>query len=304
VVLIVLFGAALLAGCLAGLAAARWPAVDPTRTVGAAARGASKQGGRTRRFLRARIDADAATGLGLTLAVVGIVIGGIVLGVLAFLVRTSDTGLVGVDRSAAVWGAQHATSFSTFVLRAVTQLGATVTIVVLGIVLAVLEYRRIPSRSMPLFLLLVVIGQLLIVNVIKVAVARVRPDIDPLAAFSGKSFPSGHTTAAAAFYAAGAMIASRGRSLRGRASLVGVAVGIAVAVAASRVLLGVHWFSDVIAGLALGWGWFAICATAFGGRLLRFGAPVEAAQAAAGNPQEQDPAVEPAKTLDRTGGVR
>jgi membrane-associated phospholipid phosphatase len=301
VVVVVLFGAAVVAGCLAGFAAARWPAVDPTRTVGAAARGASKRGGRTRRFLRARIDASAATGLGLTLAVIGIVVGGTVLGVLAFLVRTSDTGLVGIDRSAAVWGAQHATTFSTFIIRGVTQLGATVTIVVGGVALAVLEYRRIPSRSMPLFLLLVVLGQLVIVNVIKVAVARVRPDIDPLATFSGTSFPSGHTTAAAAFYAGSAMVASRGRSLRGRATLAGVAVGVAVAVGASRVLLGVHWFSDVIAGLALGWGWFAICATAFGGRLLRFGAPVEAAQVAAGNPQQQD---EPARTLDRTGGVR
>ena len=39
-------------------------------------------------------------------------------------------------------------------------------------------------------------------------------------------------------------------------------------------LLGVHWLSDVIAGLALGWAWFAVCAIAFGGRLLRFGAAV------------------------------
>jgi undecaprenyl-diphosphatase len=41
------------------------------------------------------------------------------------------------------------------------------------------------------------------------------------------------------------------------------------------VLLTVHWLSDVIAGLALGWAWFAACAIAFGGRLLRFGAGVQ-----------------------------
>ena len=58
----------------------------------------------------------------------------------------------------------------------------------------------------------------------------------------------------------------------------GIAVAIAVAVASSRVLLGVHWFTDVLAGLALGWAWFALGAIAFGGRLLRFGAPVEAAE--------------------------
>ena len=59
--------------------------------------------------------------------------------------------------------------------------------------------------------------------------------------------------------------------------LVGIAVGLAVAVACSRVLLDLHWVSDVVAGLALGWGWFAICAVAFGGWLLRLGAPVEEA---------------------------
>ena len=42
----------------------------------------------------------------------------------------------------------------------------------------------------------------------------------------------------------------------------------AVVVAASRALLGVHWLTDVIAGLALGWGWFLLCALAFGGREL------------------------------------
>jgi undecaprenyl-diphosphatase len=59
--------------------------------------------------------------------------------------------------------------------------------------------------------------------------------------------------------------------------LAGLAAGIAVAVAASRVLLDVHWLSDVIAGLALGWAWFAVCGIAFGGRILRFGAGAEVA---------------------------
>jgi membrane-associated phospholipid phosphatase len=61
--------------------------------------------------------------------------------------------------------------------------------------------------------------------------------------------------------------------------LAGVAAGLAVMIAATRVLLDVHWLSDVIAGLALGWAWFAACSIAFGGRLLRFGAPAQPAGA-------------------------
>jgi membrane-associated phospholipid phosphatase len=45
-----------------------------------------------------------------------------------------------------------------------------------------------------------------------------------------------------------------------------VLVTIAIAVASSRVFLDVHWVSDVVAGLALSWAWFAFCAIAFGGR--------------------------------------
>ena len=58
-------------------------------------------------------------------------------------------------------------------------------------------------------------------------------------------------------------------------------IAIAGAVASSRVLLGVHWFTDVLAGPRVGLGLVrAWCAIAFGGRLLRFGAPVEVAERA------------------------
>ena len=114
-------------------------------------------------------------------------------------------------------------------------------------------------------------------NTVKQIVARARPAIDPVAATLGPSFPSGHSSTAAAFFAALALLAGRRRTARTRAALVGVAVGIAVAVACSRVMLDLHWTSDVIAGLALGWGWFAACAIAFGGWLLDFGEPVRAA---------------------------
>ena len=49
-----------------------------------------------------------------------------------------------------------------------------------------------------------------------------------------------------------------------------------------------HWLSDVIAGLALGWAWFAVCSIAFGGRLLRFGATAEALEAESERPPREE----------------
>jgi undecaprenyl-diphosphatase len=121
----------------------------------------------------------------------------------------------------------------------------------------------------------VVLGQVLISNAIKVVIDRARPELRPRATFTGTSFPSGHTTAAAATYLAVALVLGIATSPRTRAALAGAAVAIAVAVGCTRVLLGVHWFSDVLAGLVIGWSWFGLCAVAFGGRLLRFGAPAE-----------------------------
>ena len=119
---------------------------------------------------------------------------------------------------------------------------------------------------------------------------RVRPTLNPITETLGPSFPSGHSTAAAAFYAAAALVLGRGVGKHGRALLAGAAVGIAVAVACTRVLLDVHWLSDVIAGLFLGWAWFAACSIAFGGRrLLRFGAAVDEAMHEADREHERNP---------------
>jgi undecaprenyl-diphosphatase len=125
------------------------------------------------------------------------------------------------------------------------------------------------------FLLIATLGDVLLTTAIKDIVNRARPTLNPAAASLGPAFPSGHSSTAAAFYAAIALILSRGRPARVRALLIGGAAGIAAGVAASRVLLDLHWVSDVIGGLALGWAWFAICAIAFGGRMLDFGAPAE-----------------------------
>jgi hypothetical protein len=129
-------------------------------------------------------------------------------------------------------------------------------------------------------MLTVVLGQNLLANGVKLLVRRERPPVvPPLAPGTGYSYPSGHTTAAAATYAAMALLLGRGRRWPVRVWLAVAAVGVTVCVALSRVLLGFHWLTDVIGGAALGFGWFVVCSVAFGGALLHFGAPAERVEA-------------------------
>jgi len=228
------------------------------------------------RLVRDRLDPATATGLALTLALGLVIVGGVLVGALAYLMRSSDR-LVDVDRAVGQWGVDNATSWSTEALELVTELGGSTFVVAAMIVLALVEYWRVPNRWMPVFLVTVVVGEIAVVNAVKELLDRVRPEFNPIAETLGPSFPSGHSGLAAAFYAGAALVLARKRSPRTRALLAGGAVAIAVGVACSRVLLGVHWMSDVLAGLALGWAWFGICAIAFGGRFLVLGAPVEQA---------------------------
>jgi membrane-associated phospholipid phosphatase len=254
------------------------PTTAPTPSLAAAKAVGTELGhhGRLRRTIKSRLNPEAATGLALTIGLGAVVIGGLLLGVLAYLVRSSSQ-LVHLDASVAQWGADHSGPVSERGLDIVTQLGGTWLVVLLAIVVAVVGYVRRPNRWIPVFLFTVLVGQVLLSNGIKEVLDRARPTFKPVAETLGPSFPSGHSTTAAAFYAAAALVLGRGMGPRGRAMLAGAAAGIAVAVASTRVLLDVHWLSDVIAGLALGWAWFAVCSIAFGGRMLQFGAAAEKA---------------------------
>jgi membrane-associated phospholipid phosphatase len=233
---------------------------------------------RAARWLRRRLDPGAATGLALTVALGLIFLAALGFGAVSDMV-TAQTGLYRYDASAAAWGAEHATPFSTRLLGLITWLGATVTVLSVTVALGVLEWLRRRRLAVLAFLVMVAVGQNLIANTVKELVDRPRPPVPHLASSSGFSFPSGHTAAAAATWAAVALVLGRGRPLRVKALLATGAALLTVAVAASRVLLGVHWLTDVIGGAALGFGWFAVCSVAFGGALLHFGAPAERVEA-------------------------
>jgi membrane-associated phospholipid phosphatase len=230
------------------------------------------------RFLRRRLDPEAATGLALTVALALIFLAALGFGLVSDMV-TSRTGLYRWDAAAAEWGAGNATPTSTRVLGWLTWLGGTAVVLPLALLLGALEWLRRRRAAVLGFLLLVVVGQNLIANGVKLLVQRERPPVPHLADSSGFSFPSGHSAAAAATYAAVALVLGRGRPWRVKAMLAAGAAAVTVAVAASRVLLGVHWLTDVVGGVALGFGWFVVCAIAFGGALLRFAAPAERVEA-------------------------
>src|SRR6476646_3486376 len=295
--LLLLFVLALTAGATVGILVWRYPrvaapapapALETARKVGEAV----GKHPRLRRILDSRLDPETATGLALTVALVLAIGGGLLLAVLAYLVRT-NSHLIGIDSGIAKWGNRHATATSTRVLNDLTQLGS-VYVVVVALVLAAVETIRQRSVWVIAFIASVMVGEEILTLSVKDLAHRVRPSFNPAAATLGPSFPSGHSATAAALYAGVALVLARKRSPQVRALLAGGAAGIAVGVATSRVMLDVHWLSDVIAGLAFGWAWFSICAVAFGGRFLTFGAPLKKAEqvAEALPPSVDDPALD------------
>jgi undecaprenyl-diphosphatase len=275
----------LIVAVLSTAAAAAWgvvlytlPGADPARSASRQLSGQVAEHRTLRRSIRARLDPRTTAGLILTLALVGVVVVFIAFGVAIAMIR-SNTGLVNVDAAVTRWAAAHATGVSLDVFGWVTLAGSTIGVVAVALAATAFALRKWRRWSVALFFLIVLGGQLLLSNAVKYAVERVRPDAPPLHVLSGPSFPSGHATAAAATWAAVALVLSRRSSPRMRAIFGGTAAGVAVAVACSRVFLGAHWTSDVIGGLLLGWTWFALCAVAFGGRVLRLGTPAQVATA-------------------------
>lgn len=220
----------------------------------------------------------AATGLGMGIVAAVVVVTGVLVGVLAFLIRR-EASFLSFDRAIERWASEAATSWSNAVLGGLTHLGATIVVIAIGLVVATWVLLRHRTPTAFAFLTLVIAGQAVTTNLIKAGVARARPELAPRAGFSGESFPSGHAATAAACFLGFALVLAIGRAPRTRALLMAAGVTIGVAVAATRVTLGVHWASDALAGLAIGWAWYLVCAEAFGGRLLRYGAPLEAAVA-------------------------
>jgi membrane-associated phospholipid phosphatase len=174
-----------------------------------------------------------------------------VLGLLAAQVLLHGP-MLELDQAASLWFATHRHALLTRAMLLVSEAHRTAQVLAAAAVLALVLLRRGQQRS-ALALLVVPTG--MVVNVgLKESFQRVRPVLDdPLVQLATYSFPSGHAVASTVFYGmACALVFTHVRSRAWRALAATLAVAMVLVVTFSRVYLGAHYPSDVIAGVAVG----------------------------------------------------
>ena len=149
----------------------------------------------------------------------------------------------------------YAARSDTFVqiLMSVSTVGDTATVIVLAAVLAFIFYIYKRHAEMA-GLVTAVIGTASVTYVLKHLVQRARPDaLYQAYAETGYSFPSGHASASAALYGFLAFLAWRNlKPGINRTALATLAIAFALLISFSRLYLGVHYLSDVVAGSIVG----------------------------------------------------
>ena len=169
--------------------------------------------------------------------------------------------LVRWDAAAAAWVHRHATPRGTRIFGAITQLGSsTFTLMMAAAIAPALRTRR----ALLVGWVAAFLGGVVIERVVKAVVQRVRPAYATAALhLDSFSFPSGHATASMVAYTMLAYVLARlTRASPARGVVIFAAAAFVIlAIGASRVYLGVHYPSDVLAGFTVGLGWVAICLT-------------------------------------------
>lgn len=203
----------------------------------------------SRSWLAARL-ADRPTGWRLS---VGLLFAG-VLGVI-FISVAKDVWLrdeiVDIDRVVVqtVYGLR--TPDQTVFFELVTFMGGVEAMAAMLLLIAVLGWRQ---QVLPVIFGLAIVAALAVTQLLKVVFGRLRPDEAwRLVAENGFSFPSGHSFAATVMYGlAGYVLWRLAKTVLARLLALAGALSVIVLVAASRVYLGVHYPSDVLASVCLG----------------------------------------------------
>jgi undecaprenyl-diphosphatase len=183
--------------------------------------------------------------LALILAGIALVVGLAVL-ISGDLTDGFDRAIIEVIRAPALHGALSP-------LRGITELGSTGAVIVVA-ALAIAVAAAIGSWRHGLIAAITIILASIANSLLKIAIGRERPDLlDPIVVERGYSFPSGHSALGMVAYGILAVLVSRSRlSEPWRTGIVAGLVVVVGLIGVSRIWLGVHYPTDVIAGWAAG----------------------------------------------------
>ena len=199
-----------------------------------------------------------AVGLFLIGGAIVAVIGTALFAKIAGIVREGSTQAF--DHGVMAWMGENRIPWLERVLIEVTALGTgTVVISIVGVSGMFLWLTR--HKYSAALLLFSTVGGIVVNNVLKLIFMRERPQVFEWAAHaSSSSFPSGHAMSAAIVYATVGYLAARLQKRRwARWLTLTFALVLIILICASRVYLGVHYPTDVLAGLVLGLAWAGFC---------------------------------------------
>jgi undecaprenyl-diphosphatase len=184
------------------------------------------------------------------------------LGEIAEDVRNGEP-LTVVDVQLSNWLHTHGSAAVTTFLLLVTSFGSTVVVSCLAVLFGLyLLWRRRPYWLTAM--VLSVFGGMGVNKLLKFVVHRARPHFnDPILSLTSYSFPSGHTMMATVLYGVlAAFLISKTPRWSWRVLIVALAGCLILLVGFSRIYLGAHYLSDVLAALAEGLAWLSLCLTA------------------------------------------
>lgn len=212
-------------------------------------------------WLARRIDTDSPRGFLLSVVVVAdAACAWIFIGLTQDVIAHEEAVLT--DPGVTRFVVAHRVAWATSVMKGVTWLGSNAVLIPLVVVLGGYLFLMKRDRRAAVLLVAALAGANALYHVVKPLVARERPPESlHLITVSSYAFPSGHATVAIAVWGAVAIMLSAGRSARDKAAIWIGAGLIAALVGSSRIYLGVHWWTDVVAGMALGGTWLCLLVT-------------------------------------------
>ncbi len=205
-------------------------------------------------FVADRLRPRGAFGLVLTVQLIVLVTAGAAFGgVVEDVLRGNE--LIGLDSPISRFLITRREPWLTTPMHVITWLGSATVLIPLALAVGIWAARRQKSRRPVIFLAIALGGSTIVVQLIKLLVARPRPSGGIISAM-GYSFPSGHATAAAAGWGALLLLLiPLARRWGVRVTMATTATLIVLLVGISRVYLGVHAPTDVLGGWALGAAW-------------------------------------------------